>query len=131
MKSRYEIYHHPTKGYAAVAVGFSIWPWLFTWIWAFTNRLWLVGCAFIAVDVVGTFLARTGMIPLLGLWPLWLAIKTYAGFEAANWKAASLANRGYRFCGVIEAVTASAATALAQKNAMEKATLQSAPTQPS
>ena len=41
--TQFSIFQHPTLGYEAVKNGWS-WPaFLFTWIWAFVKRLFLIG----------------------------------------------------------------------------------------
>jgi len=52
MQRTFEVLKHPLKGLEAVKRGFS-WPaFLFTWIWAVVNRLWLLGIVFVILSLL-------------------------------------------------------------------------------
>ena len=97
---KYNVYKHPILGYEAIKQGFS-WPgFLFTWIWAFVKKLWVVG-VFLLVAVllsngVGFDLASDGGVSaLIGL-IVTLIPMIIAGMKGNGWRESSMLPRGYQ-----------------------------------
>ncbi|MFM2129712.1 MAG: hypothetical protein RL477_1258 [Pseudomonadota bacterium] len=86
-----------------IAEGFNWWAFLFSGLWAFVNRLWLLGLAMIAattaiawgLDVLGLGEMAQGVVTL--------AVAVYIGFESNDWHRAHLARKGWKAAGVVAA----------------------------
>ena len=81
--------------------GFNLWAFLFGPLWMIRRRLWLVLIVYAAVIAGLEYgLRRLGIV-----WPerllVYLLIELLVGIEAANLRAATLARRGWRDCGIV------------------------------
>jgi len=81
--------------------GFNPWAFLFGPLWMIRRRLWLVLIVYAAVIAGLEFgLRRLGVA-----WParivVYLLIELLIGIEATNLRAATLARRGWRDCGIV------------------------------
>jgi hypothetical protein len=108
----FEIYKHEQKQTAAaVRIGFSLFGFLFTWIWALANRLWLQGILLFLADVaitLGAFLFGPKDLPsALHLQQffltLYIPIRLFVGLKGNEWKSRALAERGYAYKGDVSA----------------------------
>ncbi len=104
MQRTFEVLKHPLKGLEAVKRGFS-WPaFLFTWIWAVVNRLWLLGIVFVILSLLLGLLELQALhdAPLLVLFAS-LIVQTVLGMKGNSWRSEALQNRGFEFLGAIDA----------------------------
>jgi hypothetical protein len=99
------------RGRDAVAIreGFNVWAFLFSGLWAFAHRMWLVGIAIIAVTA-----AIAGALDYVGMGEAAEAVITLAagvviGASANDWRRAHLARKGWREVAVIAATDADVA----------------------
>jgi hypothetical protein len=90
--------------------GFSIWAFIFGALWLFYYRAWNMGLVLLGFGLVCYGLeARLGMDESL-IAALQFGIQLWAGFEAADWRRAALARRGWRLVDVICETTEDRAT---------------------
>src|ERR1035441_2100897 len=117
LKSTFEIYRHSSRGYSAVKVGWSSSAWLFTWLWAFLNGLWLIGFAFLFIELALSILIGMGVFDGPLQWfavVIWFACRSYVSIKAGSWKVSMLENSGYEYCGEATAFTHWGAVTLAR-----------------
>ena len=127
--TKYDVYQHPIRGYAAIKRGFS-WPGFFFGIfWALVKKLWKVaGLLLLGILVSGIFfqlLTKYGrsidhfllsnVIILLGslgdiIVPVIIWIVT--GFKGNKWAKYDLINRGYRLLRTVESTSPDASIAI-------------------
>ena len=106
--SSFDIYRHPTLGYAAVKRGFS-WPGFFVGpIWALTKRMWLGGGLLLAAAIFllgahsdANEKGDSGAALILFL--IELAFAVTVGVLANKRWARSLARRGFEHLGTADA----------------------------
>ncbi len=103
--NQFNIFQHPTLGYEAVKKGWS-WPaFLFTWIWAFVKRLWLI-----AALILVLFWILVNAIP--EAWVVGnLIISIVMGMKGNELRAKRLRDSGYEEVATVEARTPDAALA--------------------
>lgn len=104
--NRYSILQHPALGLEAVKNGWS-WPaFLFTWIWAFVKRLYLIGwIALLAVMALSS-------VPVPEAWLLGnLIISIALGAKGNELRVKRLRDSGYEEVATVEARTPDAALA--------------------
>ncbi|EEF60754.1 ABC transporter permease [Pedosphaera parvula] len=107
----FEVFKHPDTGYQAVKRGFS-WPgFFFTWIWAFSRRMWLTGIILllIALPIVLLFVEVFRENPILALTSALLFMLT-VGLRGNGWRSHNLEVRGGRLLGTMKARDAAEAT---------------------
>lgn len=116
----FRVYHHKTKGYQAVPVGFSVAAFLASFIWAAANNLWgkafLLFIGFLAMLAAGAASALLNF-PLLALCavagisllPIW------AGMQGQQWICSKLEEQGFRLVKRINAESASNAINAAKR----------------
>ena len=86
-----------------VAEGFNWWALVFSGLWAFGHRMWLLGAAMLAattaialgLDWMGVSETADAVITL--------AVGIYIGFAANDWHRAHLARKGWKQAGVVAA----------------------------
>jgi hypothetical protein len=121
---KYNVYKHPILGYEAIKQGFS-WPgFLFTWIWAFVKKLWVIGivllvAAFFA-NSIGFALSGEGASGaflglIVSLIPMFIA-----GAIGNEWRQESMHTRGYNLECTVMAASPEGALAEAMKPAEER-----------
>ena len=90
-----------SDGFVFLREGFNLWAFLFGPLWMMRRRLWLVLIIYAAV-IAGLEL---GLRRLGVVWParlvVYLLIELLIGIEATNLRAATLARRGWRDCGIV------------------------------
>lgn len=103
--NQFHIFQHPTLGYEAVKKGWS-WPaFLFTWIWAFVKRLWLI-----AAVILVLFWVLVNAIP--EAWVVGnLIISVVMGMKGNELRVKRLRDSGYEEVATVEAKTPEAALA--------------------
>ena len=103
--NQFNIFQHPTLGYEAVKKGWS-WPaFLFTWIWAFVKRLWLI-----AALILVLFWSLVNAIP--EAWVVGnLIISIVMGVKGNELRVKRLRDSGYEEVATVEARTPDAALA--------------------
>jgi hypothetical protein len=112
MLREFEIFSKTSCPSVAVKRGFS-WPgFFFTWIWAFSRRLWLPGAIII---VVGTLIwvqdvTLVAANPLAIILP-GLIVNLTVGLRGNSWRSRKLERNGYQFVGLVEARSAASAVA--------------------
>jgi len=112
MQRTFEVFKHPLGDSKAVKRGFS-WPgFFFTWIWAFLNRLWLAGIAFVVLSSILSLLSwqlsPTGALLNLSAG---LILAIVFGLKGNSWKSEKMQRCGYQYLGAIKAKTAAEALA--------------------
>lgn len=104
--NQYSILQHPTRGLEAVKNGWS-WPaFLFTWIWAFVKRLFLIGwIALLAVMALSS-------VPVPEAWLVGnLIISIVFGAKGNELRVKRLRESGYEAVATVEARTPDGALA--------------------
>ena len=103
--NQFNIFQHPTLGLEAVKKGWS-WPaFLFTWIWAFVKRLWLI-----AALILVLFWILVNAIP--EAWVVGnLIISIVMGMKGNELRVKRLRDAGYEEVATVEARTPDAALA--------------------
>ena len=104
--NQYSILQHPTRGLEAVKNGWS-WPaFLFTWIWAFAKRLYLIGwIALLAVMLLSS-------VPIPEAWLVGnLIISIAMGAKGNELRVKRLRESGYEDVATVEARTPDGALA--------------------
>lgn len=104
--NQYSILQHPTRGLEAVKNGWS-WPaFLFTWIWAFVKRLYLIGwIALLAVMLLSS-------VPVPEAWLVGNLIVSIAmGAKGNELRVKRLRETGYEEVATVEARTPDGALA--------------------
>ena len=121
---KYNVYKHPILGYEAIKQGFS-WPgFLFTWIWAFVKKLWIIAvvllfAAFIA-NGIGFSLAENGTVgAFFGLIATFIPM-AIAGVKGNEWREKSMLTRGYEHECTVMAESSDGALAEAMKPTEER-----------
>jgi hypothetical protein len=112
----FDLYRHPTLGYAAVKRGFS-WPGFFLGpIWALSKRMWLSGGLLLALLIIllgahsdANEKGESGAALVVSL--LQLAFALAIGILGNKRWARSLARRGYEHLGTADAEEPDAAIA--------------------
>jgi hypothetical protein len=116
----YKVYKHPVNGYKAVKQGFS-WPGFFLgFIWAFYQRLWLIGTVLLIVTIVSYpyDVYPLGLTVVLELFQIGMGI--YVGKNGNLWREHNLKDRGYRYLRKATAKTDDGAIgAIAEIDALE------------
>ena len=104
--NRYSILQHPTLGLEAVKNGWS-WPaFLFTWIWAFVKRLFLIGWLVLLLVMV------LSSIPSPEVWLVGnLIISIAMGAKGNELRVKRLRGLGYEEVATVEARTPDGALA--------------------
>jgi len=124
MSREFEIFTRPSVSAVALKRGFS-WPgFFFTWIWAFTRRLWLQGAVLLAIGIVIGLIhwKFLSVDPLFSLLP-GLIVMVITGVRGNLWRSRQLERDGYEFVGLVEAGSPGAALsahALGKKYAASK-----------
>jgi hypothetical protein len=103
----FDVYKHPTLGYAAVKRGFS-WPGFFLGgIWALSKRMWVGGSILVVVWAIlvgaqsdADTSGDIGTKFILGL--IQLALAVAVGMLGNRRSADSLTRRGYEHLGTVE-----------------------------
>lgn len=103
---QFSIFQHPTHGYEAVKNGWS-WPaFLFTWIWAFVKRLFLIGW------LVLLLVMALSSIPAPEVWLVGnLIISIAMGAKGNELQVKRLRASGYEEVATVAATTPDAAVA--------------------
>ena len=103
---QFSIFQHPTLGYEAVKNGWS-WPaFLFTWIWAFIKRLFLIGW------LVLLLVMALSSIPAPEVWLVGnLIISIAMGAKGNELQVKRLRASGYEEVATVAATTPDAAVA--------------------
>jgi len=127
--TKYDVYKHPIRGYAAIKRGFS-WPGFFFGIfWALVKRLWKVaGLLVLTIFVSSIFFhlftkfghsidhfLLSNLIILLGSLGSLIApviIWIITGFKGNKWAKSDLINRGYRLLRTVESTSPDASIAI-------------------
>lgn len=116
----FRVYHHRTKGYQAVPVGFSVAAFLTSFIWAASNSLWgkafVLFIGFLSMLAAGAASALLNF-PLLALCavagvsllPLW------AGTQGQQWICSRLESQGFQLVKRINAESATHAINAAKR----------------
>jgi hypothetical protein len=118
----FDIYRHPTLGYAAVKRGFS-WPGFFVWpFWALSKRMWLggglmLGAAIFVFGAQSDANEKGDGGAALFLFLIGLAFALTVGFLANKRWARSLARRGFEHLGTADAEEPDGAVASFVNNA--------------
>ena len=116
----YRVYHHPTKGYAALPSGFNWSAAIFSVIWTASNSLWgpssllFIGwSACIAGIAIGS---NMGM-QMLALTFLALAVTLplWAGMNAMSWLENNLKKKGFLLVNKVRAQSPSGAIKTTQQ----------------
>jgi hypothetical protein len=100
----YEVFKSPDKSYRAVKRGFS-WPgFFFTWIWALTQKMWLVGLGLLVIALPIVLLVKplSREIPFL-LLGVSLVYRFAVGLKGNSWRSKNLEYQGCKFLGTINA----------------------------
>ncbi|MDB6029531.1 MAG: hypothetical protein JWM68_5754 [Verrucomicrobiales bacterium] len=107
MERSFEILKHPSEGCISIKRGFS-WPaFFFSWIWAFTKRLWIVGgVLFISSLLIGglEFFGNPVFAVMVGL-----AFSLFVGARANYWRSRAAERRGYSYVRTVYANSAQSA----------------------
>ena len=74
--------------------GFNFWAFLFSFIWALKNRLWLVSIALVFVYTIFGLVDNISIELISVLFSFWF------GLEANNFKEAKLTKKGFKFQGI-------------------------------
>lgn len=83
--------------------GFNWWAFLFSALWAFVNRMWLVGVALVLVSVaLGAGLDALSLGDTAAV-VVTLAVDVWIGCAANDWRRAHLARKGWKEAAVIAA----------------------------
>lgn len=103
--NQFHIYQHPTLGHEAVKKGWS-WPaFLFTWIWAFMKRLWLIaGVILLLFWILASSLPEAWIVGNL-------IISVVMGMKGNELRIKRLQESGYEQVATVEAMTPDAALA--------------------
>ncbi|WP_143142755.1 hypothetical protein [Marinospirillum alkaliphilum] len=122
------MYHHKSKGYQAVPVGFSIAAFVTSFIWAAANSLW--GKAFLLFVGFMMMLAAAAAgalldFPLLALCALAgiVLLPLWAGAQGQQWICDKLESQGYRLVKRINAESASNAINAAKRSEKQQETV--------
>ena len=119
---RWDLFTHPTQGTMAIKQGFS-WPaFFFTYIWAYTKRLWTVVLGFLAAHfvsggVLGVVAINDPQALARWSWILVLAANLVMGFKGNDFCRASIRKRGFAWLHTVEAPSRDAALADGLKEA--------------
>jgi hypothetical protein len=107
MNQNYSILQHPTLGHEAVKNGWS-WPaFLFTWIWAFVKRLFLIGW------IVLLLWMALSSVPVPEAWFVGqLIISIVMGAKGNELRRKRLRASGYEEVATVEATTPERALAM-------------------
>lgn len=112
-KNKFGVFENPAGGFRAIPVGFNWAAALLTWIWALAKGHWLPALGLIALDLV-LFLVlfpipdlQLSVVLFRGAIAVGLAY--YFGSHGNPWQADKLEARGFKFLGVIEALSAGSA----------------------
>lgn len=100
----FEVFKHPDRGYRAVKRGFA-WPgFFFTWLWAFTVRMWLAGGVLLLMAIPVGLLARTIFKedPALAC-GIGLLMAFIVGAKGNAWRCENLEAQGFKRIGAINA----------------------------
>lgn len=102
----YTVYLKPTDRKVAetaefVEDGFSFPAFLFSWVWALYQRLWLVAIAQIAFLILLPKLVQMGALTAAASVAAQIAVQLLFGLEAANLRHRSLLKRGYVLSDVV------------------------------
>src|SRR6185369_13361939 len=112
VQREFEIFVKASAASVAVKRGFS-WPgFFFTWLWAFTRKLWLPGGLLLLAGVVITLLSLTLLRnnAILCI-PLGLIVSFIVGLRGNSWRSKQLEDDGYAFSGLVVARSAASAVA--------------------
>jgi len=110
---QYDVYKHPVIGYKAVKQGFS-WPaFFFTWIWAFSKKMWIEGLLMLCVGVF-IIAVSSGGGPFI-MFVVDLCICIYIGKKGNEWRRDSLKKRGFEHLKTLVAESPDAAIAIVAK----------------
>ena len=107
MNQNYSILQHPTLGHEAVKNGWS-WPaFLFTWMWAFVKRLFLIGW------IVLLLWMALSSVPIPEAWFVGqLIISIVMGAKGNELRGKRLRASGYEEVAMVEATTPERALAM-------------------
>lgn len=112
----FDVYQHPIRGYVAVKSGFS-WPaFFFTWIWAFTKKLWGAGLIYLVLFLISNLLysifdglhaehkADQSYILLMVVTVLFqIGLVISIGAKGNDWRCNALSKRGYKHIELVHA----------------------------
>jgi hypothetical protein len=100
----YEVFKHQEQGCKAVKRGFS-WPgFFFTYIWALSRQLWVLGGVLMLASLpVSVFIVEASQQNPYFRWALAFAFQLIIGFKGNSWRGTNLQDRGFQFLGAINA----------------------------
>jgi bacteriorhodopsin len=75
--------------------GFNWMAFLFTFLWAFYNRMWLVGFVVLGVSLVVQAVATSVGLSELSVTAMQFGIQILVGMQGNDWLRAKLAKQGY------------------------------------
>lgn len=84
-----------------VREGFSIWAFLFGFLWLFYHRAWGPALLTLMLALMLQWLEKNGQMPEFTLAMLQFGLQLWIGFEARDWQREALAARGYRLADVV------------------------------
>jgi hypothetical protein len=99
---------HAKRGYQAeenlplfVREGFNLWAFLFTLLWAFYHRLWLVSALMLGFNAIVMMLEQREIITSISATVLLLAMQVITGFHGNDWLRSKLKKRGFITTGIV------------------------------
>lgn len=93
----------------ALYEGFNVWAFLLSGLWAFSQRMWLLGVAIIVAELAVGFAVDAAGLGDAAAAVVTLALAVYVGASANDWHRAHLARKGWKQAGVVAAADRDAA----------------------
>lgn len=88
-----------------VREGFSIWAFLFTFLWAFYHRLWGAGMFLILMHVTFFTMMEAGVISRMSVEIIQLAFQVIIGLQGHDWIRMQLVKKGYVLSDIVTGIS--------------------------
>ncbi|MBE2896274.1 DUF2628 domain-containing protein [Pasteurellaceae bacterium HPA106] len=116
---QFKIYENTLTGeIEAVKQGWSWSAFIFTWIWAFVKKLWLIGAGFLTASIIISIILQSteNESLLLVIFIVNIALWIFIGVKGNEWREANLLGKGFTQQQIIMANNPTLAIAQYVKN---------------
>ena len=98
--SKYFVYKHPFRGYAAVKSGWNWWAFLFSPFWCIFKGLWEPAIGIFILCTIAASIEPTVLPSVVGL-----VLALFVGAQGSDWRQTKLLKQGYAPLQTVDALS--------------------------